>query len=304
MQITQSTIQSSGHSVYRSASSETLKIEAAKMPRPPEQKGSKDEDEEMAALDSKTRMIVRALEALTGEKIDLKHFKERHGSRQAGTLQASPPILTYERMRSEESGMNLSFEGVLRTQEGADISFSLSIQWKQEFVETERIRLQNGAEMEDPLIISLDGKPPVSAEKFDFNLTSTAHQLNNLTAGSGYLVNDRNANGKADNGLELFGPKTSDGFAELAAYDDDGNGWIDSADTVFKQLYLWSPQQGDGEMVSLEQVGIGAISLSPVNIDYTQKSGIDTPLARFKEAGVAVGEKGEAYGVFSIDLAV
>lgn len=304
MQITQSNTQSSGYSLYRSASSESLKIESAKMPRPPEQKGSEDEGEEMAGLDSKTRMIVRALEALTGEKIDLRHFKETNSSKQTGTIQAHAPVLIYERMQSEESGLNLSFEGVLRTQEGVDISFSLSIQWKQEFVETERIRMQNGAEMEDPIIISLDGKPPVSPEKFDFNLTPTAPQLNNLAAGSGYLVNDLNANGRADNGLELFGPKTSDGFAELAAYDDDGNGWIDSADAVFKQLYLWSPQQGDGKMLSLEQVGIGAISLSSVNIDYMQKSSIDTPLARFKEASIAVGEKGEAYGIFSIDLAV
>lgn len=38
---------------------------------------------------------------------------------------------------------------------------------------------------------------------------------------------DQNGNGEIDNGTELFGTKSGDGFADLARYDLDYNGWID-----------------------------------------------------------------------------
>jgi hypothetical protein len=36
------------------------------------------------------------------------------------------------------------------------------------------------------------------------------------------------------NGAELFGARSGDGFAELAALDGDGNGWIDEGDAAWQ----------------------------------------------------------------------
>jgi hypothetical protein len=44
---------------------------------------------------------------------------------------------------------------------------------------------------------------------------------------SGLLVIDKNLDGKVNDGSELFGPSTGDGFEKLARYDEDRNGWID-----------------------------------------------------------------------------
>jgi hypothetical protein len=44
--------------------------------------------------------------------------------------------------------------------------------------------------------------------------------------------------GRVNDGRELFGPRTGDGFAELAAYDDDGNNWIDENDGIHDNLSI------------------------------------------------------------------
>lgn len=56
--------------------------------------------------------------------------------------------------------------------------------------------------------------------------------------GSGFLALDRNQNGVVDDGSELFGTQSGDGFAHLALYDQDSNGWIDANDPVFDKLRI------------------------------------------------------------------
>src|SRR5690606_24701452 len=83
--------------------------------------------------------------------------------------------------------------------------------------------------------------------------------------GRGMLAFDRNANGRIDDGSELFGPTTGDGFAELAALDSDGNGWIDEADAHFADLRLWQPDaNGAGSLKTLTATGVGALSVARV----------------------------------------
>jgi hypothetical protein len=53
-------------------------------------------------------------------------------------------------------------------------------------------------------------------------------------------MRDRNGDGAIDHGRELSGATTGDGFAELAAYDEDGNGWIDENDSIYQHLRIWS----------------------------------------------------------------
>ena len=96
--------------------------------------------------------------------------------------------------------------------------------------------------------------------RFDFDLDSdgTREKLP-LVSGSGFAF-DRNANGRIDDGRELFGPASGDGFSELARLDDDANGWIDEADAAWSQLRVWRPDAaGKGSVRSLSEVGVGAL---------------------------------------------
>lgn len=259
-------------------------------------------DKELMSLDPKQRQMLLALEALLGKKISIISFKEAQPS-SSPTIRANSPTLIYEQMQEEASSLDISFLGKLKTEDGKLLDFSLSIQWDEAFAIHSRQTLQGSGEFNDPLVITLDGDQPITKEKFNFNLTQNAHKLNYLSDQAGYLAIDRDGNNLIDTGSELFGPQSGDGFEELRAYDDDKNGWIDANDTIYANLKFWKVSQDTNELLSLEEVGIGAISLQEAKIDFTSKADINTPIAHYKEASVAVGENGKAYGVFSVDLA-
>ncbi len=77
-----------------------------------------------------------------------------------------------------------------------------------------------------------------------------------------------------NDGRELFGPRTGDGFAELAAYDDDGNDWIDENDGIYDNLSIWTRDiQGNDHLSNLAEREIGAIYLSAVDSRFDLKDG-------------------------------
>ncbi|MDA3847001.1 MAG: hypothetical protein PF505_10755 [Vallitaleaceae bacterium] len=63
-------------------------------------------------------------------------------------------------------------------------------------------------------------------KKITFDITSSGNptQMSFVKSGSGFLSIDKNQDGIINDGTELFGPATGNGFLELAAFDDDENG--------------------------------------------------------------------------------
>lgn len=83
------------------------------------------------------------------------------------------------------------------------------------------------------------------------------------------LAHDKNANGRIDDGTELFGAddKGGNGFEALRSFDSNKDGVINAKDKRFKLLKLWLDKNGDaktdkGELVSLKAKDILEISLS------------------------------------------
>jgi hypothetical protein len=94
-------------------------------------------------------------------------------------------------------------------------------------------------------------------------------------AGSGFPVLDRNGDGIANDGSELFGPSTGEGFAELDAFDTDRNHWIDENDPVYDRLRIWSRDgSGNDAYHTLQDQEIGAIYLAALKapFDYRDES--------------------------------
>jgi hypothetical protein len=130
-----------------------------------------------------------------------------------------------------------------------------------------------------PLLLDLDGNGirTLSVEagvRFDLFGDGAPLQTGWVGPGDGLLAFDRNGDGIINDGGELFGTATtlpdgstaSDGFAALAALDQDGNGRIDAADPAFGQLRVWVDANADGisqaaELLTLQQAGVAALGV-------------------------------------------
>jgi hypothetical protein len=129
-----------------------------------------------------------------------------------------------------------------------------------------------------PLVLSFDGEPvEFTPAMGDFDLVG--HDLSVATrwvsAATPSLALDRDGSGAIDDGRELFGSMTelgdgtraANGFAALAALDDDGDGAITPRDRGFASLVLWSDDNQNrrsdpGELTPLGDAGVTAIALS------------------------------------------
>ena len=159
----------------------------------------------------------------------------------------------------------------------------------------------------DPLVINLEGGiAEVSDTKirFDLDADGIVDEVSRLDPGSGYLALDKNGDGRINDGSELFGTKSGDGFSDLAAYDRDGNGWIDEADPIFEKLKIWiTDENGIERLYSLKDKGVGAIYLGNADTSFDLKSADNVTNARIRKTGVFLYENGMAGTMQHLDLA-
>ena len=188
-----------------------------------------------------------------------------------------------------------------------NVDFSFS----QEFTKSQSSRIIIGdKKFVDPLVINYDEDvnpfSNISNLHFAFDLDSdgTTEMIPKLKQGAGFLALDKNENGKVDNGNELFGPNSNNGFAELALYDEDKNNWIDEKDAIFDKLKIWSiDENGNHSLVSLINKNVGAIYLGDIQSGFKYQSSIEQTNAVQKSNGIFVKEDGSSLGVInSIDI--
>lgn len=158
----------------------------------------------------------------------------------------------------------------------------------------------------DPLVINFDGKGAQLSQTcftFDLDNNGTAEQLASLRPGSGFLALDRNGDGSINNGSELFGPATNQGFAELARFDEDGNHFIDEADSVYHKLRIWSfNEDGSQQLVALGDKNIGAIFLGHITSPLQIKDDSNNSLGEVASSGVYLTEEGKVGVIQQINL--
>lgn len=225
---------------------------------------------------------------------------EDAGERPAGQLVWGRRIS--ERV-SETEATTVCGTGQVRTCDGREIDFDFSVAMQREYSRETVTEEGSMIRLRDPLVLSFDGQACELTEQriaFDLDADGTPEQIPGLAAGSCFLVFDRNGNGRADDGSELFGVKSGDGFADLGKLDDDGNGWIDESDAAFGRLALWS---GDG-WNSLAGQGVGALYTGSVAAPFSLKNADNELLGQIRAAGVYLLESGQAGLLQQVDLAV
>ena len=178
-----------------------------------------------------------------------------------------------------------------------------------DFVQESNLEIRQGsAQIIDPLVINFDGLgAQLSQTRFEFDLDNngTAEQIASLRPGSGYLALDRNSDAIINNGSELFGPSSGRGFAELAVYDEDGNNFIDEADSVYHQLRIWiTNEDGSSQLAALGDKNIGAIFLGHVTSPFQLKDANNNSLGEVANSGIYLTEDGKAGVIQEINLSV
>ncbi|MCR5502880.1 MAG: hypothetical protein K6F53_07715 [Lachnospiraceae bacterium] len=208
---------------------------------------------------------------------------------------------------SEETSFQTT--GSVLTSDGRKIDFDLNLKMSRSFreycsVEYEKI----GADLCDPLVISLDGAVPDLSEQtffFDIDSDGVEDEISRLIEGSGFLALDKNDDGVINDGSELFGTKSGNGFEDLREYDEDGNGFIDENDPVFDRLKIWaSDENGNMVLYSLREKGIGAMALQYADTRFSLNSLSDNHTnGVVRNSGIFLYENGGAGLLQQIDLA-
>ena len=173
---------------------------------------------------------------------------------------------------TEETGFHA--DGKAYTDDGRTIDFNVNILMSRSYMEYMKVNIPTMADaLCDPLIVNIGSDTADVRDqtfKFDLDADGTEDEISMLGRGSGFLALDKNGNGEIDDGSELFGTKSGDGFADLAEYDSDGNGWIDENDEVFSKLKVWcKDENGEDVLMDLKQADIGAIYLGKQQTEFT-----------------------------------
>ena len=216
-------------------------------------------------------------------------------------------VTDHKIFKSEE---RLIFESVgeVTTADGRSIDFLMQTDFARQYQrETQGELITTNNQWIDPLVISLTGQvPQVSSGSFEFDLTGDGKNevMGNLSSGTGYIAFDKNNDGIINDGSELFGATTGAGFAELAQYDDDGNGWIDENDAIFSKLSVWQPQENnENSLLSFSDAQVGAIFLHSSEVEFTFKDDSNNNVGRITQGGTALLENGQATHVFQMEWA-
>ena len=133
-----------------------------------------------------------------------------------------------------------------------------------------------------PLVLDLDSDGyelsalDDSNVRFDLDADGFAEQTGWVQPDDALLVMDRNANGKIDNGSELFGDHTPvtgapgtapDGFSALSILDSNQDAILDQQDASFDTLRLWRDINQDGRSSPLELTSLADANIASIRLD-------------------------------------
>ena len=277
--------------------------------------------------DPRMQLLISMVEAMTGRKIRILSLKDLQATNTAppeplqgpGTASEQPPAqsagygVEYERHETHYEAEQTRFQarGMIKTGDGREIAFHLQLSMSREHLQQSDVSVRLGdaaRQTKDPLVINFNGNAAqLSASKFSFDLNAdgSVKQISFVAPGSGFLALDKNQDGKINNGSELFGPASGNGFSELAAYDQDGNQWIDENDAVFSQLRIWSKDAaGNDQLTTLKAAGVGALFLGNAASEFSLKDASNRLDGQVRSSGIYLRENGTVGTLQQVDLAI
>jgi len=264
----------------------------------------------------KLRLIELMLEMMTGKKarmrmhpqVEIEGRSKNNMLDFAGSEPARQQVVdkfSLEHFYYESERLSYTAQGVVNTADGKTINLDINMFMSRQFVSYMNINIETIKPV-DPLVINYGGTAASllgESFMFDLDMDGIPDKLALLGEGRGYLALDKNGDGIINDGGELFGPSTGCGFSELRQYDEDGNNWIDEADAIFSKLVVWSrDKDGNDQMFTLKELGIGAIYLGDVDTEFSFKDGSNQTLGIMRSTSFFLGEYGGGGTISHIDL--
>lgn len=262
------------------------------------------------------QLIARLLEWLTGvpgSEARAPELAGRVGARREPAAQPRRSVEISVRSEATETIREheqsaFSARGTIRTSDGRALDFSLELSMSRDFARERRVSEERTLVLRDPLVINFAGQAAALSGRsvaFDLDADGTSESLRALAAGSGYLAIDRNGDGRINDGSELFGTRSGDGFADLALLDGDGNRWLDEADAAFAALRVWQAGADAAErLCTLAELGVGALYLASSATPFALTDADNRTLAQIRASGVYLREDGGVGTLQQVDLAV
>lgn len=268
-------------------------------------------EQRMAAIKAGTSVTNQSLSVAVGAMSTAKANAAIYSSGGGGTINTTTwkKVTVQSSFYTEMEHTAYQSQGCVKTRDGREISFNVEVEMSRAFCEKYDSLTMEDYICVDPLVFNLEGNVgQISDQKFlfDLNADGTEEEISFTEQGSGFLALDKNHDGEINDGSELFGTQSGDGFKDLAAYDEDGNGWIDENDAIFNDLSIWTlDEKGDKVLVSLKQADVGAIYLGSASTEYSLKSEEDHATnGVIRSTGIYLKESGGAGTVQHIDLAI
>ncbi|WP_374348035.1 hypothetical protein [Chitinimonas sp.] len=261
--------------------------------------------------------LVRFLvKKITGQELDIDAvLANRHRDRasppppRASDFVAAPTLPAASQLvvsqESEQTGFAASVQ--LSTADGRKFAAELTLALSHESLSISAVAASS-PQQKDPLIINFAAASASLGSQqigLDIDADGTPEQVSFVGPGSGFLALDRNGNGEIDDGSELFGSRSGNGFADLASHDEDHNGWIDENDAVFEQLKIWTQNSAGGRLLlSLKQADVGAISLRHAPTEFTLRDERQIARGQLRSSALFLHENGAPGTIQQVDLNV
>ena len=210
---------------------------------------------------------------------------------------------------SEQETTAFSTKGSVTTKDGRSFDINFTFEMSRSFEVAYEEYTREEVMLCDPLVINFNGDvTELSDQKFLFDLDcdGEAEEISHFASNSGFLALDNNGDGIINDGSELFGTKSGNGFDDLAKFDLDKNGWIDEDDDVFSKLKVWTKDEdGNNILMSIKDAGVGAIFLGTVNTKFALNNLVDNSTnGVIQKSGVYLMEDGEVNTIMHVDFAV
>ncbi|HEY9203812.1 MAG TPA: hypothetical protein VIM82_05715, partial [Sulfurimonas sp.] len=167
------------------------------------------------SLDPKLMAILRAIEALTGKKINLSLYRhdnssnrsevaDMHAKNHSKEDDAPQRVgwgIDYSYSRSEVRSEELKFSasGSVSTKDGREIDFKVAFSMNRTTATHESLSFKAGDALIDPLVINFDGNTVAMStvkHTFDLDLDGKDDEFSFVGSGSGFLALDKNGDGK------------------------------------------------------------------------------------------------------------